>query len=114
MDDTTRHLGPPTSAAIALAGSDFGWLVLDSLHDATAVVDRAGIIVAVNVTWERFRTVNHGDDTACGLGADYLGACATAAAGGCHEGLVAYEGLRDVLAGTRALFELEYPCPSPV
>jgi diguanylate cyclase (GGDEF)-like protein len=114
VDDTTRRFGSPTLATIVPAGHDFGWLVLDSLHDATAVVDQAGIIVAVNVTWERFRTVNHGEEAACGVGADYLGTCAAAAAAGCHEALVAYEGMRDVLTGERGFFELEYPCHSPV
>src|SRR5579884_637357 len=90
-----------------------GWLVLDSLYDATAVVDSSGIIVAVNATWEHFRLLNDGGGAQCGVGADYLGVCATAAAAGCHEALVAYEGLRDVLTGQRAVFELEYLCPSP-
>jgi diguanylate cyclase (GGDEF)-like protein len=115
LNDMTSHLGPPVALAdIVRGGDDLGWLVLDSLHDATAVVDGAGVIMAVNVTWERFRTVNHGEATACGVGADYLGACATAAAAGCHEALLAYEGMRDVLAGARQFFEQEYPCPSPV
>jgi diguanylate cyclase (GGDEF)-like protein len=96
------------------AGEDFGWLVLDSIHDATAVVDSTGVIVAVNAAWERFRAVNDGDSAACSVGADYLGICASAAAGGCHEALLAYEGIRDVLAGARPCSELEYPCPSPI
>lgn len=93
------------------ADNQLGWLVLDSLHDATAVVDPSGIIVAVNATWERFRTLNGGGAT-CGVGADYLGVCATAAAAGCRDALLVYEGIRDVLAGQRAVFELEYLCPS--
>jgi diguanylate cyclase (GGDEF)-like protein len=96
------------------AGEDFGWLVLDSLHDATAVVDNTGVIVAVNAAWERFLAVNDGDPAACSVGADYLGTCTAAAGGGCHEALLAYEGIRDVLAGTRPYSELEYPCPSPI
>jgi diguanylate cyclase (GGDEF)-like protein len=95
------------------ADNQLGWLVLDSLHDATAVVDRRGTIVAVNAAWDRFRSLNEGRSAACGVGADYLGVCATAAATGCHDALLAYEGLRDVLSGRRTVFELEYPCPSP-
>jgi diguanylate cyclase (GGDEF)-like protein len=95
------------------AEDQFGWRVLDSLHDATAVVDEAGTIVAVNASWDRFRAVNDGERTACGVGADYLGVCAAAAARGCREALLVYEGMREVAAGTRPFFELEYPCPSP-
>ena len=94
------------------ADNQLGWRVLDSLYDATAVVDPSGIVVAVNATWERFRALNDGGPT-CGVGADYLGVCATAAAAGCHDALLVYEGLRDVLTGQRTVFELEYPCPSP-
>jgi diguanylate cyclase (GGDEF)-like protein len=95
------------------AEDQLGWLVLDSLHDATAVVDEAGTIVAVNASWDRFRAVNEGEPTVCGVGADYLGVCAAAAARGCHEALLVYEGIREVTAGTRPFFELEYACPSP-
>ena len=94
------------------ADNQLGWLVLDSLYDATAVVDPSGIVVAVNAAWERSRALNGGDAT-CGVGADYLGVCATAASTGCHDALLVYEGLRDVLTGRRTVFELEYPCPSP-
>ena len=89
-----------------------GWLVLDSLHDATAVVDNSGTIVAVNAAWDRFRALNHGGET-CGLGVDYLSVCAAAAAGGCHDALLVGDGIRDVMTGRRSFFELEYPCPSP-
>ena len=113
MEHTTRVIGT-TLLAETDPRDDFGWQVLDSILDATAVVDGAGVVVAVNATWERFRSLNHGDPTTCGVGADYLNTCASAAAAGCHDALVAYEGLQDVLRGSRRFFELEYPCPSPV
>ena len=94
------------------ADNELGWLVLDSLYDATAVLDPDGIIVAVNATWERFRAVN-GGGTECGVGADYLAVCVTAAAAGCHDALLVYEGFRDVVTGRRTVFEFEYLCPSP-
>lgn len=109
-----QHLEGFTPSGLAdLRADQLGWLVLDSLYDATAVVDRSGTIVVVNAAWERFCDLNAGDTAACGVGADYLGVCATAAATGCHDALLAYEGLREVLTGRRTVFELEYPCPSP-
>jgi diguanylate cyclase (GGDEF)-like protein len=89
-----------------------GRLVFDALYDATAVVDEAGVIVAVNSAWERFRALNGGSAGTCGVGVDYLAVCTIAAASGSEEALLVAEGMRDVLAGTRAVFELEYPCPS--
>lgn len=111
---TAQHFEGSTAIGLTDVRGDaqLGWLVLDSLHDATAVLDPGGIIVAVNATWERFRTLN-GGGAACGVGADYLGVCAAAAAAGCHDALLVYEGVQDVFAGRRGVFEFEYPCPSP-
>lgn len=112
MDEPTPQI---MAARVAEpAGADFGWLVLDSLYDATAVVDGTGVIVAVNAAWERFRAVGAGEPAACSVGADYLGTCIAAAAGGCGEALLAFEGIRDVLVGARHYSEFEYSCPSPI
>ena len=114
MAERAQEIDLDAPAALGTVRTDdrLGWLVLDSLHDATAVLDEAGTIVAVNAAWERFRTLNDGGET-CGVGVDYLGVCAAAAAGGCHDALLVYEGLRDVMTGRRSFFELEYPCPAP-
>lgn len=45
---------------------------------STAVLDRAGVIVAVNEHWLTFCCDNGGDPAACGVGADYLEVCAAA------------------------------------
>lgn len=87
--------------------------VLDSLPDATAVVDTTGRVVAVNHAWRMFALDNGGTPEATGVGVDYLGVCARAAAAGSTDAARVADGLRAVLGGEAVQSELEYPCPSP-
>jgi diguanylate cyclase (GGDEF)-like protein len=99
-------VGPTSEAGFAHA-------VLDALPDATAVLDPAGTIVAVNHIWRMFSTDNGGDARATGVGASYLEVCERSAVAGCHDAQEAADGLLSVLSGERVQCELEYPCPSP-
>ena len=87
--------------------------VLDSLPDATAVVDEDGRIVSTNHAWRMFTLDNGGRPEATGVGVDYLGVCTRAAAAGCGDAAAVAKGLRAVLCGEMVHSELEYPCPSP-
>ena len=87
--------------------------MLDALPDATAVLDRAGLIVAVNRAWRLFGLDNDTRPDTTGVGANYLDVCDRAAARGCEDGGTAAAGLRAVLAGETVQSDLEYPCPSP-
>ena len=88
--------------------------VLDSLNAHIAVVDRHGVIVAVNEAWRRFGRV-HGApaDVVEPVGVSYLGVCSEAGAAPSNgEAAPALEGIRSVLAGEQGEFHLEYPCHS--
>ena len=87
--------------------------VLDSLPDATAVVDETGRIVWVNHAWRMFAMDNGGHPETTGVEVDYLAVCSRAAAAGCQDAVKVADGLRAVLAGETVQSELEYPCPSP-
>ena len=87
--------------------------VLDGLSAHVAVLDEAGTIVAANRAWKAFAQANGGDPRTVSEGADYLGAC-EAATGPNAEGAAEFAaGIREVLAGRKERFELEYPCHSP-
>jgi len=87
--------------------------VLDGLSARVAVVDGAGSIVFVNGAWRGFAVASGADPAKTCEGADYLGAC-DSAAGPHSEGATEFAaGLRGVLAGRRDSFDLEYPCPGP-
>ena len=87
-------------------------MVLDSLPAKIAVIDRLGIIVAVNQFWLQFAEEHVVPDSQIGLGANYLGVCRTAAR---NDPLAreALDGIEAVLFARRKNFTLEYPCHSP-
>ncbi len=87
--------------------------VLDALPDATAVLDGAGTIVAVNHTWRMFSVDNGGHPDATGVGVNYLELCRRSADAGCADAALVRDGIQSVLDGKTVHRELEYPCPSP-
>ena len=87
--------------------------VLDSLPDATAVLDTSGTIIAINHTWLMFALDNGGSPATTGVGVNYLEVCHRSADGGCGDGAQVATQIGDVLAGRSVEAEVEYPCPSP-
>ena len=86
--------------------------VLDSLSSHIAVLDESGTILAVNRSWRTFAEAN-GAVGQVNEGANYLHVC-DSATGEEREIATAFAaGIREVLAGRRPSFELEYPCHSP-
>jgi signal transduction histidine kinase len=110
-DDVSRTLMPEDAA---IRPERFARSVLDGLSARVAVLDGAGTIVAANRAWKTFAADNGVDPRTVSEGADYLGACDAAASGPGAEGAADFAvGIREVLAGRKEQFELEYPCHSP-
>src|SRR5215213_1326179 len=86
---------------------------LDSLSAHIAILDDSGEIIAVNGMWRAFAEANGSDPGTVSEGANYLRACESATGLYAEEAAAFAEGIRDVLAGRRATFEMEYPCHSP-
>jgi len=86
--------------------------VLDSLLEPIAVLDRNGVIGAVNAAWRQFAWINgDGKAAASPIGVNYLSICDQAAATpNGEEGALAADGIGAVLDGRRSEFHLEYPC----
>jgi len=88
--------------------------ILNSLTAHVAVVDSAGVILAVNDAWKRFATQNACTSEAFYVGANYLEICEAALRRtGDVTVSAALSGIRAVLSGERNEFSLEYPCHSP-
>ncbi|MDO9140481.1 MAG: PAS domain S-box protein [Methylobacter sp.] len=88
--------------------------ILNSLGTHIAVLDKQGIIVAVNKAWRRFAR-EHGvtKSAASMLGVNYLQACSNAFNEPyCVEASVAQAGIAAVLAGAEETFDCEYACHS--
>jgi diguanylate cyclase (GGDEF)-like protein len=108
-----RPIVPSMVEVESLHADGFALGVLNSLPDATAVLDTSGTIIAVNHTWRMFGVDNGGQAATTGVGVNYLEMCARSLAAGCADAGVAADGLRAVLAGDTVQSEMEYPCPSP-
>jgi len=97
---------PPTPCARYKA-------VFDGYPGQVAILDEAGRIVEVNAGWERFSRENG----LCGdcrfAGVDYFEVCHGASGPDAGGAARAADGIREVLAGRRERFSLEYPCHSP-
>jgi len=88
-------------------------LSLEELPEEVAIVDRVGIIIAVNESWRSFALANGGDAQRVCEGANYLVVC-DSAMGDQEEYAKAFaQGLRGILHGQDERFAMEYPCHSP-
>jgi PAS domain S-box-containing protein len=110
-----RRLGQATIAG--QTQTSFSQTVLDSLGAHIAVLDRDGVILAVNTAWRRFaRQSGLDSDEAlrrADVGVNYLTVCLTSAAAGDEDAATTYAGIQAVLGGDRASFTLAYPCHGP-
>ena len=99
----------------ALQGSQqFLNAVLDDLTAHVCVLDESGTILAFNRAWREFAAANDGLGDGFCEGANYLAACENASLslpGGAEADEFSLR-LREVLAGQRQQFELDYPCHS--
>lgn len=96
-------------------GKDLNQAILDSVSSQIAVLDRGGIIVAVNDSWKRFALANglppERADALTGLGVDYLAVCRSS--GRPDEGVRSVrDGILKVLDGRLPRFRSEYDCHS--
>jgi PAS domain S-box-containing protein len=85
---------------------------LDAFYSHVAILDEFGTIIEVNAAWKRFATENQFPG-GCGLGANYLEVCDSAAVNHCKEAAAVAIGIRAIIAGRGGEFSLEYPCHAP-
>ena len=99
------------------ASESFKDVVLNTLDAEIAVVDRTGVILAVNARWQQFAVANSlepGEPAQhTGVGSNYLAVCSVDADVQSDGGLTARAGLQAVLDGRLPSFSCEYPCDSP-
>ena len=86
---------------------------LDALTAEIAILDGAGVIVAVNAAWMRFARRNAAASSGLGLGANFLQVCDQMAVKGVNDSATVAAGIRSVLSGEVEEFGREYPCPGP-
>jgi two-component system, LuxR family, sensor kinase FixL len=95
-------------------GSLLSQAVLDALPAQVAVLDRRGVIIAVNEAWRRFAAENGASvELRDGLGLDYLVVCRNASGEAADQAHAVAEGVESVLDHGVASFVMEYPCHAP-
>jgi len=87
--------------------------ILNTLSAHIAVINEKGEIVFINESWKQFALGNGGDLAQVGLGVNYLEICQRSQAINEDDVDKVVQGLKDVIAGTRKIFSMEYPCHSP-
>ena len=85
---------------------------LDSLSAHVAVLDGAGTVIAVNQAWRIFAQQSGyvGEDH--GVGSNYLAVCESGAPHS-RDAAETARALREIMAGRRREFRMEYPCTGP-
>jgi two-component system NtrC family sensor kinase len=91
----------------------FARATVDALSAHLAILDEAGTIVAVNCAWREFADANPPVTTNVCEGTNYLAVCDSAKGEGEEDARAFAAGIREVLAGRRDEFSLEYPCHAP-
>lgn len=87
--------------------------ILDSLDAHIALLNKDGVIIAVNEAWKKFAVKNDYSHPEYGLGVNYFEVT------GQSEGLegtdmaIIGKGIKNVLDGKRSRFTMEYSCNSP-
>jgi PAS domain S-box-containing protein len=87
--------------------------ILDSLPAHIAVLDRAGIIIAVNDAWARFARENGAAGAALAPGVSYLHACQEAVRDGDPAAAEAVALIEQACRGERIGRQVEYRCDGP-
>ncbi|QPK65178.1 PAS domain S-box protein [Methylomonas sp. LL1] len=95
----------------------FKHAILDSVSASIAVLDKQGVIIAVNQPWKRFAEENGlyaGQPAAqTGIGMNYLEICRHSIGFSSEGAQAARDGILAVLEARLPQFSLEYPCHSP-
>jgi len=86
---------------------------IDGLSAHITVLDDRGEIILTNRAYRNFGARNGIEPGKVSEGANYLAVCDVASGERSAEATPFAQGIREVLAGKRQSFELEYPCHSP-
>jgi PAS domain S-box-containing protein len=87
---------------------------LDAISSNLVLLNEQGDILTTNMPWREFGRANGGNLVEFGWGgSNYLSVCDEATGTGSEGARAMAEGIRAVMLGSEAKFELEYRCDSP-
>jgi PAS domain S-box-containing protein len=82
--------------------------ILDALDTPIAVLDQGGAVLTANQAWHTLATTHSGVGTGVAVGYNYLALCDDARGNEQADGGAIAAGIRQVIAGERALFRYDY------
>jgi PAS domain-containing protein len=91
----------------------FDRAILEALEAPIAVLDKTGAVLTANQAWRALITNHSGAGTDVAVGSNYLAAWDGACGEEPLDGKAIAAGIRQVIAGERALFRYDCPCNSP-
>jgi len=100
------------SEAVVLESNRYARTILDGLGTAIAVLDQAGVVLSANKAW-RVLAINHSCIADVAYNSNYLTGCDNAGGDEHVDGMAIAAGIRQVIAGERALFRYDYAGDSP-
>jgi PAS domain S-box-containing protein len=109
----TRDITERRQAALAREPHRFEPSILDALVAPIAVLDQAGTVLSSNQAWRVFADSHCGVGRGVAVGSNYLAVCEDACGTEQVDGKAIAAGIRQVIAGERALFRYDYACESP-
>ena len=94
---------------------EYAAAILNSVSAHIAVLDRTGNIQKVNRAWRLFAEENGGSvATQDGIGINYIQICRQASGNSSEHADEIANGIEAVLQGTKDVFNMKYPCHSPI
>jgi PAS domain S-box-containing protein len=118
----TRRFNDKTKALVLAEATlqernRFKVAILDSMSAQIAVLDDAGVIIAVNESWRRFALENSTEPgkpaASTGVGVNYLDICRAGDNESSEGAAAALNGILQVMGGLLPSFSIEYACHSP-
>lgn len=90
----------------------FARSALDSLTAHVVILDEQGFILATNKSWREFGDQNGADPRRVGVGVNYFEASTSKSREAAEKAEQVNHAIREIIAGTRIEFSLEYECHS--
>jgi PAS domain S-box-containing protein len=91
----------------------FDRAIFDALEAPIAVLDQTGAVVTANQAWRKLVNTHSGIGTGVAVGSNYLALWDDSGGDEQVDGRAIAAGIRQVMAGERALFRYDYACNSP-
>jgi PAS domain S-box-containing protein len=87
--------------------------ILNALPANIALLNKDGVIIAVNQAWQSYGSDNNLKSTNSAIGSNYIAVSGKASGADAEAGKKMAKGIAEVLEGKLKEFSLEYPCHSP-